>query len=356
MIAVQKPLLAGLALLCASGLAQAQLTFNFTFVPGTSAAAQQGFVDAAARWSSLFNDPVTLDMTVGTQALGPSVLAQAGSASSFVSYSALKAALNADKTSASDTTAVSNLQTGNNFNVMLNRTTDSPHGAGSATPYVASGSQITLTHANAKALGLAVGPGTVSGCIGNCDALLVFSNAIAFDFNGNDGITTGQFDFVGIAAHEIGHAMGFISGADIIDNFANQASASVFSPYTTSLDLFRYSANSTAMGAVDISADTRSKYFSIDGGTTVGAGFSTGESFGDGRQASHWKDSLGLGLLDPTAGHGELLQITANDIVAFDVMGWNLVTAVPEPGTYALFACGLAAMGLRRRALVSRAG
>jgi hypothetical protein len=35
------------------------------------------------------------------------------------------------------------------------------------------------------------------------------------------------------------------------------------------------------------------------------AGFSTGKTFGDGPQASHWKDSLGLGMMDPTAGTGE---------------------------------------------------
>jgi hypothetical protein len=89
-----------------------------------------------------------------------------------------------------------------------------------------------------------------------------------------------------------------------------------------------------------------------DGGVinTYGATFSTGRNFGDGRQASHWKDSLGLGILDPTAAPGEPLSIDANDKLAFDVIGWNAVTAVPEPSTYALFGVGLLAITLRRRA------
>lgn len=72
-------------------------------------------------------------------------------------------------------------------------------------------------------------------------------------------------------------------------------------------------------------------------------------TLGDGQQASHSKDSLGLGIMDPTAGQVELLAISANDIKAFDVIGWNLRTAapaVPEPSTWAMM---LAGFGLARR-------
>ncbi len=341
---------AGLALMLASGASQA-LSFNFSFVAGTSTAAQQGFIDAGARWSALFSDAVTLDMTVGTSALGTSILAETGSRDLFVSYSTLKTALNNDRTTAADNTAVANLPAGSSFGVLINRTTDNPNGSGSATPFVSSGSTtVNLTTANAKALGLAVGTGSVGACTGTCDASIVFSNSFSFDYNPNDGIAAGQYDFVGIATHEIGHALGFISGADIIDGNAGLFPASTLRQYTTPLDLFRYSTLSKQSGVNDLTADTRAKYFSIDGGTTVGAGFSTGSTFGDGQQASHWKDNLGLGIMDPTAATGELLQIGANDKLAMDAIGWNLITAVPEPSTYALFAAGLAAIGLRRRA------
>jgi hypothetical protein len=352
----------GAALLALSGAASA-VDFNFTFVAGTSAQAQAAFIAAGARWSALFTDNVTIDLTVGTAALGSGILASTGSRQDFFSYSSFYSALSADKTSAFDNTAVGSLGSGSSFGLLINRTSDNPNGSGSATPYLdttgANNSTIRITSANAKALGLAAGSGTVGACASSCDGSVVFSTAFAFDFDPSNGISAGQYDFVGIATHEIGHALGFISGVDVLD--ANSPpvngpfSADQFT-FVSALDLFRYSALSDAAGVIDFTADNRAKYFSIDGGATVGPTFSNGLNFGDGRQASHWKDSLGLGIMDPTAATGELLGIGANDIKAFDVIGWNVAVAaaVPEPSTYALFGVGLFALGCYRRRAAAR--
>jgi PEP-CTERM motif len=350
--------LAGAAALVASGASHA-LTFNFTFVAGTSAQAQQAFIDAGNRWSALFNDNVTLDLTVGQTALNPGVLASAGSTRSTFSYTNFKNALTADQLTANDNLAVANLPAGSSVNMLINRTSDNPNGAGSATPYLdnngsANNSTIRITNANAKALGLAPQLQTIGNCVGNCDASITFATAFTWDYDPSNGITPGAYDFVGIATHEIGHALGFISGVDILDiNSTGTFFGSDQFTFVNSLDLFRFSAASIAaggLGTIDWSANNTAKYFSLDKGTTVGAGFSLGRTWGDGQQASHWKDSLGLGIMDPTAGTGELLAISNNDRVALDVIGWNLAP-IPEPSTYAMFGLGLLGLAWRRRAV-----
>lgn len=90
------------------------------------------------------------------------------------------------------------------------------------------------------------------------------------------------------------------------------------------------------------------KYFSIDAGNTLIAQFATGQIHGDGRQASHWKDNLGIGIMDPTVSSGEFLSISALDTEAMDVIGWDLADA-PEPGTMALCATAIVFLLCRRK-------
>ncbi|MBW8001142.1 MAG: PEP-CTERM sorting domain-containing protein [Planctomycetes bacterium] len=72
----------------------------------------------------------------------------------------------------------------------------------------------------------------------------------------------------------------------------------------------------------------------------------TGAYNGDGNQASHWKDGLGLGILDPTLAPGELSTITYNDLVAMDLIGWEIV---PEPTTILTLALGTLLMRKRKK-------
>lgn len=139
-----------------------------------------------------------------------------------------------------------------------------------------------------------------------------------------------------MAAHEMGHALGFISGVDILDWYSQPIQGGPYTEnnlsYVYSLDLFRYSLSSYEARAIDWTADTRDKYFSIDGGTTSLGLFSTGSIYGDLQQASHWKDSRYLGIMDPTAASGEMLSISTLDLTAFDVIGWDLAPRpVPAP-------------------------
>jgi len=331
------------------------LTFNLTSTGDPDADA--GFARAATYLESQFVDAgVVVNITAGFAALPAGVLGSAGSTQSSYIFSAWKTAVAGDILTTDDTTFSTNLPSGSSYSKYINRTSDNPDGSGSATPYVHIGAEsVRLTNANAKALGLITDPAQDGE-----DAAITFSTLFTWDFDPSDGIDPGAIDFVGVAIHELMHAMGFTSGVDILDINSPPVNGpfpgSAFDPYATGLDFARHSDASLTAGAdMDWTADTRTKLYSIDAGTTtiLTNGWSTGVNFGDGNQASHWKDNLGIGIMDPTSvPAGSANVVTDNDLQALDVIGWN---PVPEPSTFLLAAIGLVslvAFGRRRRPAV----
>jgi autotransporter-associated beta strand protein len=303
------------------------VTFNFAPAATTPQQAIDGFAAAGQRWASLFSDDVTVNISIDFAPIASGALGSTGSSLTNYPYTNTRAAFVADATTNDDITATSFLQPGPATRTLINYTSNNPHGAGSPTPYLdanggGNNTNVRIHHANAKALGLRSPTNDAT------DASISFNSNFSWDFNPYDGVTAGAYDFIGIATHEIGHALGFSSGVDLLDTNSPSGTGTFLAEddvQTKAMDLFRYSTESKAqgVGVFDMSADARSKYFSINGGTTNLATFSTGRVHGDGQQAGHWKDNLNLGIMDPTIGSGTQQFISALDRRMLDVVGWN---------------------------------
>ena len=316
------------------------VTFNLIPDANTPQFAIDGFNAAAGLWSAMLADNITVNIEIGFTSLGANIIGETGSGFVETTYAQVAQALAAHRTSADDYSSYAALPAGSSYNRLINHTSDNPNGPNSGTPYVDTMDRVALTTANAKSLGL-LGPDS------SLDAVIRFSSDFSFDFN-HGNVAPGKIDFIGAAAHEIGHALGFVSGVDDIDGLDGIYTGDTFS--SNLIDLFRYSALSLAQdaGVTDYTADPRDKFFSVDGGLTPIALFADGITYGDGRQASHWKDDLGIGIMDPTAAFGESLNISATDLRAFDVLGYTLAPA-PEPAVSALFGVSfLILIGFRR--------
>ena len=360
---------------------------------------RQGFQIAAAYWGSILTNNVTINLGVGTQALGTGIIGSTGSTRADYSTANWVSRVNATKSNSTlDQGIVLPTLTAGGASFITN-------GVNAATGnddlttlrYVNGNTQssdvLWLNSSVIKAIG-----GTATGVNAtSIDGTVRFSTNFNFDFDPTDGISANTFDFIGVAIHEIGHALGFVSGADLLDAFGEGPGSSPnegalgYSLNDTSiysaLDMFRYGGDPTNLvpgtGAVlDLSAGDLGgqKYFSIDGGATAlfGNTFSRGRfNSVDGQQASHWKDApgcaIGNGLMDPTFCFAQQGFVTGLDLAAFDAMGWNLsvdaltyqttstsviyrqfaAAPVPEPTTWVMMILGFGLVGasMRRRSM-----
>jgi hypothetical protein len=369
----------------------AKIVLNNTGGVEVGTDAYTGFSIAAGFWGKRLTNDVVINLDVGFQQLPENVLGSTGSNSAVVPVELVMGRLAALGNSQVDSIAVANLpglKVGEYGWGALDVITSGyklPTGEGvDATKLVfdndlsGNNSFLDANTANLKALGF-------TGFGDDADGEITFSNQFNFDFNPVDGIADDAIDFISVAIHEIGHALGFVSGVDIYDflgapdgpltndpdyaliNLNDYAVASV-------LDLYRYT-DVTGKTFLDWSVGGN-PFFSLDGKTIYGGGyFSTGQFNGDGRQASHWKDNIPgqpqLGVLDPTVAYGQMGRVTSLDLAAFDAIGWNIdydvfnsgqayttrdiyLSAVPEPSTWAMLLGGFLLAGLamrRRRAL-----
>jgi PEP-CTERM motif len=341
-----------LSVLAAAGgaLSSAQaLNIVFKDVSTTPMTAAQlgAFQEAGNYWQGKLTDNVTVYINIAFNPLGPNILGGTNSTFTTANYSSVRSSLVSDAKSATDFSAVANLQTGPALTFLATQGDLSSRFDNDGS---VNNTLLGLTTANAKALGL---PTTTNAI--NPDARITFATGFANDFvyTRVGGIPANKIDFITVAEHEIGHALGFVSGVDDIDfcaglnnqcNLPNTADRFENDWWYEPLDLFRYS----APGVLDVRVGG-SPYFSVDGGASSLESFSTGPVNGNGWQASHFGPGV-QNLMRPFVGDGESYDASTKDLMAFDAIGWDVAAAVPEPGTYALMLAGWAAVGgLARR-------
>jgi len=308
-------------------------SFNLSYGTGLTTSAKNAFDMAANSWATYLNDPVTINLTVDYQSLASNILGQTSTTFLSGGYDTIRNMVSSnfgEINNVMESALLPNLPDSSEFSAYL------------PTGFSMNGNSL-ISQANYHALG-----GT--GFDGS-DGSITFSSGYSWDFDPSDGISAGSYDFVGVAMHEIGHSLGFISEVDYVDWLLNEGLSSD-SIMPTTLDLFRFGTEDLGSGAFDFTQTPRmltpgndqALYF---GGESVL--LSTGVNKGDGYQASHFKDELGLGLFDPTAGPGELLSVSKYDLAALDLIGWD-INSVPIPGAIILFGSGLLGLvGLRRK-------
>ena len=151
---------------------------------------------------------------------------------------------------------------------------------------------VEVTSAQRKALGLIPGDGTaLDGAVG-------FSDSVIYTYDANNRGVAGAIDFIGVALHELTHAMGRIPG-----------DASTL----TILDLYRFS----AAGQLALSSAPFS-YFSIDNGAT---NLDVYDSQAD---TSDWIISGKFDAFDSTGLRGAATTISQADRTLMSVLGFAL--------------------------------
>ncbi|MFT3788972.1 MAG: NF038122 family metalloprotease [Tepidisphaeraceae bacterium] len=301
-------------------------TFNIVISPAaglsSNTAALAAFNRAAQQWAAYISDPITVTINADLSTIQPgggtfpvNVIGSTSSVGLSASYNTIRNQLVTDaagQPASANNGIVASLPTAAQF-----------------TAFVPSGrslnGSVVLSKASAKAAGFT----GLDGTFGVSDANIVFNSAFTFDFDNSDGVSAGTMDFETVAAHEIGHALGFSSNVDLLDQ-TTAASVPSFAP--TTLDLFRF-------GRLSNNPTNASQFTTLPRNLVPNAdvvtddaydeyAMSTGVAQGDGRQASHWKDDAlsgtFIGAMDPTLSFSTVQHLTYADARALDLIGWDM--------------------------------
>jgi hypothetical protein len=262
-------------------------------VNSAPSAFKTAFAAAVQFLENTYTNPITVNIDVGFgeingQPLSSGALGESETYFNNYTYSQVRNALVADKTSADQVSAGNSLPVADPTN----------------------GGNYWVATAEAQALGLMGPSGGVDGYIG-------FSSSLPFTYNDSNGVAGGTYDFNGVALHELTEVLGrelFVGNDGIGSN-----------SYTP-LDLFHYSSN----GVRDF-LGTTAGYFSPNGGATNLDNFNTDPNgdFGD------WASSAGNDSVLAFSNSGVVNAFSQSDLREMNVLGYDegaSATTVSAPG------------------------
>ena len=146
--------------------------------------------------------------------------------------------------------------------------------------------------------------GLISPTSTEIDGYAGFSSAFTWDFNPGNGVAANAFDLVGVAFHELTHALGRIAPAG----------------FNTVMDLLGYGAN----GQLDPVNGTP-RYLSVNGGKTDLVSFDTSSDPGDFALGSP------IDPLDAYLSEGQVYAWTALDSRLMNLLGFNVGAPPASP-------------------------